>query len=695
MGIILFYLFFNDIEKRISTRQVEIPPVIDGVIEEIWNQADSAFNFIQYKPDEGKPATQKTVVYILRDRENFYVAFRCYDTEPDHLALFLKPRDEATGDMVSLYLDTFQDRCSAYRFDVSARGVMSDYYISQDGLSSDIAWDGVWYCATKVFSWGYSVEMKIPFRTLKYRKASSEWGINFGRYIYRRKEWAYWSPQKLGEGVKVSCSGILTELRPEVTGQQIELFPVGIIHYKKSIKSEIRPDGGVDLSWIPGRASKLQLTTNPDFAQIEADPYQFNLTKYEPYLTERRPFFIEAQDLFAPPRSPVSIGEPIKIYYSRRIGRPLPDGQVVPILAGLRYNTRFERFQTGVMGVVCKERVYEFKGDSLVEPESYFFTGRLKRGFFKNSDLGILYTGKENKDYFSRASVIDGTVRTSDISFSFQAAGVKVKDQPVGLAGKSDIGYVKRNFFCGAGYKVIEDEFDVSDIGFQTWKGLQYGVTGGLSAFSFDLIRSAAIGLSAGRSREAGEIYTGNYYGGWGQLVFNSGLGSYLSIQQNIDYEMGLIYQTLNYRAICWFDGSKYFDLYGVFGWSTIFYNYQRGYFGSGGGVDMGLDIRPLSNLGIGFDMDDYIECDSAGYIIADNIIWYIKIHHSLTRDFNIRIYAQPNFITDLHNINLLLSYNFLPKSWIYLALNEIREKNSLDFKERAAVLKVKYLIYF
>lgn len=695
MALLLLCLLLADSAKSIEARFVEKPPVIDGLIEEIWQTADSACDFIQRKPDEGKPATQKTVAYVLTDRENLYIAFKCYDTELDKLVLRLKPRDEATGDMVAVLLDSFGDKCSAYRLDVNARGVMADYYLTQDGQNIDVTWDGIWYSATTINEWGYAVEIKIPFRTLRYSKDLKDWGINFSRYVDRRQEGSYWSPQKINEGIRVSRFGVIAGLRPEKAGRQIEFYPAGLIRYEETDEKDISADGGLDLFWPITPASRLQLTANPDFAQIEADPYQLNLTKYEYSLEERRPFFTEARELFSPPQTSVNIGSPIDIYYSRRIGKPLPDGQAVPIVGGVRFNGRFERFQTGIMGVICKKTSYEDGGEMLTEPQSYFTVARLKRDFFTNSEVGLLYSAKENKDYFNRALVFDGSLRLDEFSLSLQEAGTRVKNGTTGLGSKLDVGYLRRNFFAGCGYKIIEDDFDTGGVGLQGWKGLEYGMVTGFSAYNWDIIRSSSIGFFAGQSQEAGEPYMGDYYGGWLEPVFRNGLGINVNVQKNIDYEMDVVYEALNYSAGFWTESNKPVDLYGFFGWSTLSYNYQRGYFAPGGGIETGLNIRPLTNLGISIHMNDYVECDSLGRIIEDNIVWHIKTKYCITKDLHIRFYCQPNFITDIHDLNVLLSYNFRPKSWLYIGWNETRETNRLVFASRTGVIKVKYLFCF
>ncbi len=682
-------------DGRIEARFVLTAPVIDGILEEVWTQADSSDRFCQCRPDDKGPPSQKTVVFVLADHENLYVAFRCYDTEPDKLVLRLRPRDDQTGDKVGLWLDTFGDKTTAYDFEITAGGVMGDCYIAQDGQLADETWDGVWFGAARRQEYGYTVEIKIPYKSIRFKPGLAEWGVNFYRVVDRTMEEDYWFPQRVTDYLKISRSGIVSGIRPAVRGQQMDFYPVGLMRYEEGEARDLSPDGGLDFFWSVDPSSKVQLTFNPDFAQIEADPFQLNLTKYELWLQERRPFFTETQELFSPPYAPITIGEPIALYYSRRIGRSLPDGKAVPILSGLRYSSRFERFQAGVMGVACAATDYECGDDLLTEPQSYYAVARLKRDFLNNSEVGLLYAGKENNEYANRAMGVDGVLRHEALSFSFQGAGTMIRDEPGGWGGKVDAGYQKRNYFVGAGAKEIGAQFDPGGVALQPWKGRQYGVVGGVSIYNWDQLRKASTGAFAGRSQEAGESYTGSYLGFWATSVVKDNLGFAIEVQRNDDFEVDREYETVSYSGTFWTNYSKPVYFSGSFYWSTLLYNYRREYFAPSGSMAFQTALRPRTNVSIGINMSDLIECDPTGAIVADNVVWWPRVTWSVTNNLHLRLAAEPNFITDVHSMNVLLSYNFRPKSWIYVAFNETRATDELTFSGRAAVVKVRYLIYF
>ena len=189
---VLLWTFFSGAgivrseEMNLHVARVEIPPKIDGFIEPLWARGDSVTGFVQLFPKEGEPATERTVVHVLCDDENLYVAFECYDSEPGRLILRLAPRDQAFGnaggDCVGLLLDTFGDKTMGYEFIVNAKGVQGDAYVSSGGKDEDGSWDGVWYSATRVTDFGYVVEMAIPFKSIRFKEGPGTWRALFARY---------------------------------------------------------------------------------------------------------------------------------------------------------------------------------------------------------------------------------------------------------------------------------------------------------------------------------------------------------------------------------------------------------------------------------------------------------------------------------------------------------------------------------
>ena len=194
---------------------------------------DSAKSFVQRYPDEGKPATDSTVVFVMYDATNLYVAFKCY-ARPGQLTLQVASRDDREGDNVGLLLSTFDDKSSAYYFCVNAKGVQYDSRITCDANSYDNSWDGVWFSDAKVTDYGYCAELRIPFKTIRYKPGLDTWGINFDRYVPRNDQQSDWALQRHGI-LKVSQAGRLEGIQPHSRGINLEVYPVGLVRYDQKM----------------------------------------------------------------------------------------------------------------------------------------------------------------------------------------------------------------------------------------------------------------------------------------------------------------------------------------------------------------------------------------------------------------------------------------------------------------------------
>ncbi|MGQ9702936.1 MAG: carbohydrate binding family 9 domain-containing protein, partial [bacterium] len=223
MIYILWFFVLND-TKSLKVEFCDTPPLIDGYIEEVWQNADSAYDFIQCLPYEKTEPTEKTTAYVLQDENNLYVAFRC-EIENSKPVNQMSENDDA----VVLYLDPFGSKTTAYSFVVHISGIYSDGMLFDDGRTKDDSWDGVWDYGVKVYDDRYEVEMKIPFKSIRYKKGLSEWGINFKRYISAIQEHDYWTEVSQVEGMLVSKFGILKNINPQAKGYYFEVYPEGFV----------------------------------------------------------------------------------------------------------------------------------------------------------------------------------------------------------------------------------------------------------------------------------------------------------------------------------------------------------------------------------------------------------------------------------------------------------------------------------
>jgi hypothetical protein len=604
------------------------------------------------------------------------------------------PRDNTDGDRVGFILDSFDDQNTAYYFLVNAAGVQADLYVSSDFRNWDNSWDGVWYSAARLTHFGYCVEIQIPFRSIRYKPNITEWGINFTRYIPKNDEQSHWAPQPR-QGVRVSLSGRLSGISPKTKGAKLEVYPVALSRYEQNDKIKISPDVGLDIRWTLGSASTFQLTTNPDFAQIEADPTQINLSKYELWYPERRPFFVEDAELFNL--------NGITTFYSRRIGKPLPTGKAVPIIAGAKFVAKLQRTDIGFIDAICQKVNYESDGVPYTEPLFYFRVLRLRRNILKNSNLGFLYTAKVNEDFTNNIYSIDGLFQQQDLQLYAQSVYSELQSQStlVGpkrtLAQCYQINYDGYKYGAKAEFSYLPEDFSVNSIGFVARKGL-FGHAGFIPKFyNFWQIRDLSTNISFDIRREAGEeVYA--FGPGIGIYVdYNNNWGNWFGFSFDKDYEMDSTYYFYVYDISFWSDAAKLLSVSAEAVGVSNSYNYRRGYFAPYSNLYSSLDWRVNPSLKFGLQVNSTVEWDTVGKIAAIGWILHPTIGYALTKDLQLRLYSELDFDSKIHYLNLLLSWNFKPKSWLYLAFNESHNAAIPGFplNERIAVVKLRYLFFF
>jgi hypothetical protein len=290
-------------------------PVIDGALTDAaWRTADSSGGFVQYQPRAGAPATERTVVRVLYGGGAIYVAARLYDRQADSITALLGERDEEVfSDRFYLYLDSYLDRRSAFAFAVNPAGVKWDAVLSQD-TEIDQDWDAVWDAAARVDAQGWTVEMRIPLSQLRFHvgpggTGEQRWGLNFRRWIARRDEFSDWAPIPRNAGRFVSSFGELRGLRDFAPPRRLELQPYSVARLTRAPgtpndpfyrPNDLRSSVGADVKYRFAPNVTFTATLNPDFGQVEADrSVVYRGGDYEHFFPEKRPFFLEASNIFA------------------------------------------------------------------------------------------------------------------------------------------------------------------------------------------------------------------------------------------------------------------------------------------------------------------------------------------------------------------------------------------------------------
>ena len=312
---------------------------IDGRADEpTWRASSVATDFMQFEPNEGAPASERTEARVLYGSRALFVYMKAYERRPEEIVGQLTRRDQGShSDILGVTIDSYFDRRTAFQFNVNPVGVKQDIYHFDD-TSEDSGWDAVWDVAVSLEEDGWAAEFRIPYSQLRFRDdAQQTWGINFIRRIARNQEVTVWAPTTRSDGAIVSRFGELrgiTELDPP---NRMEILPYTLGGVERSpgdtddpFYRATDPMGavGADIKYGVTSDLTLDVTINPDFGQVEADPAQVNLSAFETFLPERRPFFVEGSSIFNFGLSTGDGDDAVEsLFYSRRIGRA-PQGGV-------------------------------------------------------------------------------------------------------------------------------------------------------------------------------------------------------------------------------------------------------------------------------------------------------------------------------------------------------------------------------
>ncbi len=666
---------------------------IDGVVDEVWATADSVDSMTQYRPYYNRKATWKTVFKFLQDKSNLYVLVVAY-TDGEHPAASLSGRT----DDISVFIDPIGDRTTCYEFEVSADGRYNDSFFFNDGTDEDHGWDGFWFYEVKVYEHKYVIEIKIPFRTIRFRRGLNSWGLQLERNIPQLHETDFWILPSQEHGFRVSIFGSLDGVNPEVEGHGMEFYPVGFLRndYYDG-KYHLNPGGGLDFSYALSSNTQLNLTINPDFAQIESDPYAMNLSKYEMWLPEMRPFFVEARDVFrlSALRNSEFIRSPVIPFYSRRIGRKLPDGTEVPITLGSKITSRGENMDYGFMLVKTERKRYTYGEEEYVEPG---YLWNIARFNFRLGQSGFgFYYGNRISDSAGVESAnliaVDGSIRNESNELVYQLFRSNVGGR-VGKAWFIAADHAKNDWIFSTNIYAIGENFDPTPIGRfssalpgDTSIGFSQGHT---IRFSEGQIHHIWLGVGEQISKEAGEPWCKGV-GLYGGISFRNGYGGHLHIRLAEGYEYGQKKPTISYGMEFNRWGSNFRFGVGVNMWKG--WNYNRWYSAGNSYIpmygwmmspDAWLSFPITDRMSFRFSSNSWVEFDTTNSFMAITTRLSPSVNYAFGPHLNLNISTevavrrdktsddrdiQSGAIVD-SRLGINLTYNFRPKSRLYVVLN-------------------------
>lgn len=716
---------------------------IDGKLTEpAWQNAEHRGNFLEKEPYPLVPMSEETEFAILYDDENLYIGVWCWDSEPEKIVQRLSPRETSGPDHLMLFVDSYFDHRTGYKFMVTPTGVQGDE-LRYDDVKRDGNWNGIWYSEGFVDDKGWYAEVKIPFFNLRYSaKNEQTWGFNIMRNLskdYARGQWKPHLPE-WDNTTRMSQLGQIENIKNISSGRTFEIRPYGTVSSTEgqNLSTSRSFNFGGDVRYSPSPNITADFTFNPDFAQVDADVFEINLTRFPTRFKELRPFFTERINVF---------NTPLELFYSRRIGAKSDILGGVKVTGKLNHGVEF-----GALGNLTGNSIF---GSSRQNAEKAGYgVVRLKKDIFGSSSIGILAATKEDAANYNRIFGIDGSflVNDNDLIDVQVATGQTEMNYSKNMA--YNLSYLRTGDLMGGSFifERIEPDFEINRIGY-IQKEPDRGWNKGTGLFRFSprinkyhirrIIANAEYGLKQ-------DLFTDRYINRWleifpdftphaqfGNLVqsgdgtrliltgnrtsnnFRTGADLTVNLMNEMSFLMDYKYYTateltgdfkgnifkMNYSTRPLNKGADFAGIFSFLG-GTL-YNFDQKYVGNQRSFSIDSDGRLSKNvltslLGeITNTFDPENKNDGRYFKLSSNTTWMF------TKDFYVRLHAQGKFGTtyyvqqQIYNeylMSFLLSWEYRPGSFLYLAYNEGRFDTSnpdvtqnLQLKNRTLVFKMSY----
>lgn len=466
-------------------------PVIDGRVDDVvWMNVEAFSAFIQQEPNEGQPSTERTEVRFLLDRQNLYIAVICFDREPQNILVSQSRRDADLGDTdsIRILLDTFNDGQNAFVFGTNPFGIEHDGQVRAEGQTGqsggggagfNVNWDGDWTVRAQITERGWEAEFAIPLRTLRYNPGEDGvWGVNAMRNIRRKNEQAFLSPVPRGYNLyRVSVAGRLHGLSlPARRDIRFIPYAAAAVSDDKTLRTNTidrSGDLGLDFKWGVRADLTFDFTLNTDFAQVEADEQQVNLTRFPLFFAEKRSFFLENAQLF-------QLGQPqaVDLFFSRRIGLSAT-GEPIDIVAGGRLSGKLGGFNVGMLNMQT-EAATDARTGQVIAPANNFSVVRLQRERGR-STFGAMFVARQGvgkdaaQEDYNRAYGLDvgWQATTNGRLFAFVARTESPSARGGSdYAGRAAYTHVHRSWTASGGYTQVGERFN-PEVGFLRRRGFR------------------------------------------------------------------------------------------------------------------------------------------------------------------------------------------------------------------------------
>ena len=686
---------------------------VDGELSESdWQKAIPIRQFTQYEPDEGAAMTEPTEVRILYDDRHIYFGFVCSESERAKIVANKMRRDTMLydNDNVFVLLDTYNDRRSGFFFRVNPLGAKEDVAIMDSGDSRNENWNAVWDSRAKINGDNWTTEIAIPFSQLRFKnEETSTWGLNLGRTIQKNQEEGTWAPVPAAytylARYRTTQLGSLTGLSGISQRRNIEFLPYflpGVARTKEDGTASVFDLGG-DVKVSVTSNLTADLTVNTDFAQVESDREETNLTRFNLFFPEKRQFFLEGAGLFdfGIPRTSYNAPPPLLLFYSRRIG--IEEGHAIPIMAGGKVTGKVGGFGVGMLNVLTDKYSADAtsSADAVDVNRRNYSVLRIKRDLFTGSSVGMIAINKQGLDTHNRATGVDFIYRpTGEINLrglwarTFESSEISEQTSPGNSILSNESPAINPNalYFGGnwqssvarvnASYTDIGEDFN-PEAGYVYRTGSRWlrGEVRATPYLNWSIFRRLWTGpeidfiLDSDNQLETRTFIWSTWLElatqGWGGLrVYRN----YENLTDDFEIREGIIiprgrYSYNNYNLMLNAQGQVFNGRFG--------FNIGDFYNGTRRGFDLRFDIRLTGR----FSVEPRYEFNRVTLPEGsfDTNIFGSRISYSFSTDLFTKLFVQWNSDRNLVTTNFLVNYIYRPGSDFYFVFNQTYGTDSLS----------------
>ena len=696
------------------------PPAIDGRLDDdVWDTAATLTTFVQYQPIDGAAPSEPTEVYIAYDDDHLYFGFYAHYSDPSIMRANRVDRDRASqDDLLTIYFDTFLDQQRSYDFDVNAYNVQGDGIINLSrrggGIPfADRSWDTLFDSGAQIVHDGFTAEMAIPFKSLRYPQQPEgvphRWGFQFVREIKElNREDIVWAPMSRDVSSFMAQMGVLEGMTDLSTSRNLEILPTftavqfGSLESDGQFPVETSPEGGINLKY--GVTSNLvaDATVNPDFSQIESDRPQIEVNRRFPlFFPELRPFFIEGNEIF-------NIRGPVRFVHTRTIVDPL---------FGAKLTGKTGKFAVGVLAANDDgPGNLEDRDDPLYGKSARTFIGRVKYDLYPESHVGVIATSRDFQDSSSRLGGVDASFRLSpQRTVSVVAVGTQHRD----LEGIERDGHVfdvnlrqnGRNIDWFFGAYEISPDFD-TDVGFVR-RTDQRRTSGNASYrwFPQSWVLDWGPRFSYGRNWNFDGVLEDENAGLNVSASFARNLRANASVDRDMERFGGMNFVQNGYRVSGGVN-NRSFSINAQFdAGDQIFFDEESPYLGRERGTELSLSVRPISSLQsrISVDTSRFTDPTRDDAEVFDVKIFRAQTTYQISNPLLVRNITEYDTFDKQFDFNVLLTYRVNGGTVFYVGYDDHYQQadqiedldeqlflsNDLRRTNRAIFTKLQYLFRY